>query len=251
MRILILALTGGLLAAAAPQAPAAPPSPAISAAVADPARPAEDVARDAARKPAEMLAFAGVEPGDKAVDLVMGGGYFTRILAKTVGPTGKVYAYQPDEFVAFQATYGENQKKVAAAYPNVTAIGGSLGAVSIPDKVDVVLTSQNYHDFHLKPFPADTAAKVNKAVFDALKPGGVYLVIDHYAAPGSGLEAPEKLHRIDPAIVKSEVTAAGFAFDGQLDVLRNPADPHTSSVFDKSIKGRTDQFVYRFRKPAS
>jgi predicted methyltransferase len=249
MRILILALAAGLLASASPQAIAAEPSPEISAALADPGRPAEDTARDPVRKPAEMLAFAGVKSGDRAVDLVMGGGYFTRLLAKAVGPTGRVYAYQPEEFVKFDPKYGDNPKTVAAAYSNVTPLISPFSELAVPEKVDLVFTAQNYHDLHLKPFAADTAAKVNKAVFDALKPGGVYLIIDHYALAGSGMEAPDKLHRIDPELVKTEVAAAGFRFDGQLDILRNPADPHTKVVFDKAIQGHTDQFVFRFVKP--
>jgi predicted methyltransferase len=112
-----------------------------------------------------------------------------------------------------------------------------------------VWTSQNYHDFHDSFFgPADLAV-VNKAIFTALKPGGLYIVLDHVAAPGSGLRDTETLHRIDPAIVKKEVTAAGFEFVSEDDSLKNPADPHTAKVFDPSIRGKTDQFVYKFRKP--
>lgn len=222
---------------------------AIAAALADPGRPAAEVARDAARHPAETIAFARVKPGDRVVDFIMGGGYFTRILAKAVGPKGQVYAYTPDEFIKFKASYGTDQKAVAAAYANVVAINGSMGAPALPDGVDVAITVQNYHDMHLGLFPTDTAAKANAALFKALKHGGTLLVIDHVAATGSGMEAPNKLHRIDPALIKAELASAGFRYDGELGVLRNPADPHDKNVFDPAIRGHTDQVIYRFVKP--
>jgi predicted methyltransferase len=222
---------------------------AIAAALADPARPTDDTARDAARHPTETIAFARVKPGDRVVDFIMGGGYFTRILAKTVGPKGQVYGYMPDEFIKFKPAYGTDQKAVAAAYTNIVAINGSLGAPTLPDKVDVAITVQNYHDMHLGLFPADTAAKANAALFKALKHGGTLLVVDHAAVDGSDLTVPTKLHRIDPKIVKAELATAGFRYDGELAILRNPADPHTASVFDAAIRGHTDQFIYRFVKP--
>jgi predicted methyltransferase len=222
---------------------------AIAAALADPARPAEDTARDAARHPAETIAFARVKPGDRVVDFIMGGGYFTRILARTVGPKGQVYGFMPDEFIKFKPSYGTDQKAVAAAYANIVAINGPLGAPALPDKVDVAITVQNYHDMHLGLFPADTAARANAALFKALKHGGTLLVIDHVAEAGSGLATPGKLHRIDPAIIKSELATTGFRYDGELAVLRNPADDHSKGVFDPAIRGHTDQVIYRFVKP--
>jgi predicted methyltransferase len=221
----------------------------LSSALADPARPAADTARDAARHPAEILALANIKPGGKVVDFIIGGGYFTRILSAAVGPTGAVYAYQPAEFIKFQAKYGEDLKTVAAAYKNVTPLDGSLIGLDLPDGLDAVITVQNYHDLHLKPFPADTAAKVNAEVFKSLKPGGVFLVVDHYAADGSGLTASDTLHRIDIAAVKSEVEAAGFKLAAESPLLRNPADPRTAIVFDPGIRGKTDQFILKFVKP--
>jgi predicted methyltransferase len=220
----------------------------ITAALADKARPAADVERDAARKPGELLAYAAVKPGEKVADFIMGGGYFTRILSAAVGPTGHVYAYQPSEFIAFKASYGTDQTKVAADYKNVTALTSPFSALALPSGLDLVLTVQNYHDLHLKNFPADNAAKVNTAIFNALKPGGLYVVVDHVAAAGTA-DAPDKLHRIDPAAIKSEVEAAGFKLDGESPILRNSADPHTALVFDASIRGKTDQVVLKFRKP--
>lgn len=228
----------------------AAPIPAnITKALADPARPATDVARDAARHPAELLAFAGVKPGAQVADFIIGGGYFTRILSAAVGPKGHVTAYQPAEFIQFQASYGENLKTVAAAYKNITPLSSSLQVMDLPDKLDLVMTVQNYHDLHLGPFPKDTAAKINAEVFKSLKPGGVFLIVDHAATAGSGISAADTLHRIDIAAVKSEVEAAGFKLAAESSMLAVSADPHTANVFDPVIRGKTDQFVLKFVKP--
>jgi predicted methyltransferase len=240
----VAALALGAVAAAQAQVPAH-----VTAALADKGRPAEDAAKDAARKAGETVALLEVKPGAKVADLVIGGGYFTHILAAAVGPNGQVVAYQPAEFIQFQASYGENLKKVAAARPNVTPLSTGFGALDLPDGLDAVLTVQNYHDLHLTPFPKDTASKVNAEIFKSLKPGGVYLVVDHVGAPGSGLEAAMKVHRIEPSIVKQEVEAAGFKLESESQILRVSTDPHTASVFDASIRGKTDQFVMKFRKP--
>ncbi|USQ97445.1 class I SAM-dependent methyltransferase [Caulobacter sp. RL271] len=221
----------------------------IAKALADPARPAADTARDAARHPGEVLALAEVKPGDTVVDYIMGGGYFTRLISAAVGPNGTVYAYQPAEFIKFKAQYGEDQKAVAAALSNVKPLNGPMTALDLPDNADVVITVQNYHDMHLKPFPVDTAAKANAEIFKSLKPGGVFLVIDHAAAAGSGITAADSLHRIDIAAVKSEVEAAGFKLEAESPLLASSADPHTASVFDPAIRGKTDQFILKFRKP--
>lgn len=221
-----------------------------AAAVADATRPAADTARDADRKPAEMLAFSGVKPGDKVVDLMPGGGYFTRLFSAAVGPTGKVYAFDPAEFAKFSKTpLPANGAPGDPARPNVTFLTAPANSFSTPEPVDVVWTAQNYHDLHDSfAKPADLAL-VNAAIFKALKPGGVYIVLDHAALPGSGLSATDTLHRIDPAAVRREVEAAGFKYVGESTVLRNPADPHTALVFNPAIKGKTDQFVFKFRKP--
>ena len=221
----------------------------IAKAVADPSRPAADTAKDAARHPGEILAFAGVKPGDTVVDYAMGGGYFTRVLSAAVGPKGTVYAFQPAEFISYKAQYGEDLKTVTAALPNSKAIAGPWTALDLPDNVDLVITVQNYHDMHLKPFPVDTAAKANAEIFKSLKPGGVFLVVDHAAVAGSGVTAASSLHRIDIAAVKSEVEAAGFKLEGESKLLANSADPHTDSVFNPAIRGKTDQFILKFRKP--
>lgn len=221
----------------------------ITAALADKARPAADVERDAARHPGELLAWAGVKPGQTVADFIIGGGYFTRILSAAVGPKGKVIAYQPGEFIRFQANYGV-QLKAVGQLPNVSTLDTPLSSLDLPDGLDLVLTVENYHDMHLALFPADTAAKTNAEIFKSLKPGGVYVVVDHVGPDGYGVAQPQNgLHRIDPAIVRKEVEAAGFKFDGETKVLANPADPHTANVFNPEIRGKTDQFAFRFRKP--
>lgn len=222
----------------------------LTAALGDKARPPADSSRDMARKPAELLALAEVKPGQKVCDFMMGGGYFTRILSPAVEPTGKVYAYQSSEFIKFRAAYATEQASVVADYKNVTPLTAPVAAAGLPDGLDLVLTVQNYHDLHLKAFPADTADAANREIFKALKPGGLYVVVDHAALPGAPIEVADKLHRIDEAVVKKEVEAAGFKLAAEDDkLLGNPADPHDKLVFDASIRGKTDQFVLKFRKP--
>ena len=225
------------------------PDPATyAAALADPSRPAADRDRDVARHAAETLAFAQVRPGQRIADMIIGGGYFTRIFAAAVGPEGRVIAWQPAEFISFGANYGVSITE-ADAMANVDAIRSPIGAPEFPAGLDLAFTAQNYHDLHLAPFPADTAAKVNARVFAALKPGGAYVIVDHHAVDGTGLASADTLHRIDIAAVKSEVAAAGFVLEAENAVLAAPADPRTASVFDPSIRGKTSQFMLRFRKP--
>ena len=242
-RFLAAAGLAAILAASAPAAAQMPP--AGDAAVNDAARPEADKARDADRKPAEMLVFAGVESGDVVLEMLPGGGYFTRVLAKAVGPEGKVYAAQPP---ATDPAKPPAIIAVAEQYDNVTVVPARVGALEVAEPVDLIWTAQNYHDFHLARLNLDVAA-VNRNLFAALKPGGTLLVIDHAAAAGAPLEAADSLHRIDPAKARAESEAAGFEFVGESDALRNPEDTHTVGVFDPAIRGKTDQFVYKFRKP--
>ena len=246
-----LVATATLSLAAVPLAWAADAIPAsIAAAVADKTRPDTDTKRDADRKPAEVMAFAGVKPGDKVADLIPGGGYFTRLFSAAVGPKGAVYAFTPTEFGKFSKTpLPANGAHPDAARPNITFLTAAMNDFATPEKLDVVWTSQNYHDLHDDFAAPSDLAVINKKVFAALKPGGVFVVLDHSAIDGSGLSATNTLHRIDAAQVKKEVEAAGFKFDGESKVLRNPADPRTANVFDASIRGKTDQFIYKFRKP--
>ena len=217
----------------------------LAAVLAAPGRTETDRARDAVRKPAEVLAFADVREGWKVSEYTPGGGYFTRLLSPAVGAKGKVYAYPPDEIVKLLPAHLADAQATAAAAPlkNVVVVTGTTAAFAAPEPLDLVFTAQNYHDLHTRYAPPGAAGAFNAAVFRALKSGGRYVIVDH-----RGRE-PDKLHRIDPAQVRREVEAAGFVFEADSDVLANPADPRTASVFDPSIRGKTDQFALRFRKP--
>jgi predicted methyltransferase len=224
--------------------------------VADTARPEKDTKLDASRKPAEMVSFAMVKPGQTVMDVWPGGGYWTRLFSDVVGPSGKVYAYVPEEIAGFKSDPVAQAKAVAAepGRGNVTEVSDPLATPPPPQfqgVLDVAWTFENYHDLHDSFMKGADVAGFNRAVFTLLKPGGYYVIVDHAAPPGSGLKNTEDLHRIDPAALRAEVEKAGFVFDGESDVLANPADPRTALVFDPSIRGKTDRFAYRFRKPAA
>lgn len=238
-----MAMISVLLAAAAVPVAAQTVSIAISTAVASSDRPDADRARDAGRKPAEMLAFAGVQPGQKVAEYAPGGGYFTRLLSLAVGPSGKVYGLSSKPAPAVD--------EWAKTHANTAFRQLSPGVLPVTESVDLVWTTENYHDFkNIKMGDSDAAAHLNRAAFMMLKPGGIYLVSDHAAAAGTGASATSTLHRIDPDVVTKEVEAAGFKLDGSSDILRNSADDHSLPVFDDKIRGKTDQFVLRFKKPA-
>jgi predicted methyltransferase len=226
------------------------PADVITSAVADPARPEGDRNRDVARKPVESLQFSGVKPGDAVADFNANSGYFTRLFSDVVGSRGHVYAIEPVEIQEYIAKPTAELQGYAANHRNITvSVETALDSLHLPRKLDLFWISQNYHDLHNKYFgPLDIAA-FNKAVFDALKPGGSYVVLDHTSAPDAPSDVTQTLHRIDPATVRREVQAAGFVFDGESEILANPADPRSIKVFDKSIQGRTDQFILKFRKP--
>jgi len=220
-------------------------APAIAKALADPAR-ADQANDDTRRHAADVVAFSGVKPGWQVVDFLPGQGYWTRIFTGVVGPSGHVYALWP-------SASGERAKATVEALNgrklgNVTA-AVDPGLITLDKPVDLVWTVQNYHDLPNGGRGEAALNAFNAAVFKALKPGGTYIVIDHAAPAGSGLSDTETLHRIDPAIVKKEVLAAGFTFAGESKALANPKDDHTLKVFDAKIRGVTDQFVYKFRKP--
>lgn len=225
---------------------------AISHAIADSRRPIEQVKLDAARKPAEVMAFAQLKRADVVADFMPGNAYFTRILSDVVGNRGHVFAFLPAEQVANCAPReiaGTRTLSHDPSYKNVSVISDASANFRTPRKLDLIWTAQNYHDLHDSFMgPADVVA-LNRAFFAALKPGGVLLVIDHAAEPGSGLRDTETLHRIDPESLRSEIVAAGFVLEAQSDLLRNSQDDHTLSVFDHRVRGRTDQVIYRFRRP--
>src|ERR1700761_2736505 len=221
----------------------------VTAAVADKGRDADRDA-DARRHIAEVVAFSGVKPGDKVVDLIPGSGYFTKVFSKIVGPKGHVFMIWPNEYAKeAQPDPIKNQELAKTGYPNTSVILQPGGAFATPEPVDLVFTVQNYHDYPDKFMGKLDPVAFSKQVYKALKPGGVFLVVDHTAEAGSGLRDTDTLHRIDPAIVKTEVEEAGFKFEGESKALRNPADDLKKVVFDKAIRGHTDQFIYKFRKP--
>ena len=233
---------------------AQPPSSVIATAVADKTRPEKDIQEDATRHPAELVAFAKVKPGDKVVDVWPGGGYWTRIFSTVVGPKGKVYAYVPAEIAGFKSHPLDIAKAITTepGHSNVEATSRPLTEqppATMYNTFDVFWTFENYHDLHDSFMNGADVDAFNAIVFKLLKPGGYYLVSDHAAATGSGLKNTEDLHRIDPAAVKAEVEKAGFVFDGELKILANPNDDHTLKVFDPNIRGKTDRFVFRFKKP--
>ncbi|MEP6968486.1 MAG: methyltransferase [Pseudomonadota bacterium] len=208
-----------------------------------------DAMTDPAMKRAEVLSFIGVKPGDRVADIIAG--RFVRALSVAVGPKGKVYAVEPAEIVKAHPEVLGLLKGLTAQpeYANVEVSSPAIDSPSLPTGLDAVFIRQNYHDLHDKFMgPADVAA-FNRNVFAALKPGGVFVVLDHAAAAGSRLRDTDTLHRIDPAAVKAEVAAAGFVFDGQSAMLANSTDDHTKNVFDPAVRGHTDQFLFRFRKP--
>lgn len=249
MKNALYLLTACAIALAIPAAAA--PSAAITAAVADSGRPDTDTKRDAGRKPAELLAFAGVKPGMTVVDLLPGGGYFTRLFAKTVGPKGFVYAYYSngaDERLKKQGKDPDNQgADLKKAYANVGVVHGPLQSFVTPEKVDLVWTSDNLHDMHNNG-GADTLPAALKGIHDSLKPGGVFIVIDHRAAKGAGAGVTSALHRMDEDIAKQEIEAAGFKLVAESDALKRDGDDKAKKVFEAGEHDQTDQFVLKFRR---
>ncbi len=249
LRITLAAAAVALLVLPAPSFAAPAPTPAfVSAAVADTHRPKSDTDRDADRLPLVMLGFSGIKPGDKVAELVPAGGYSTRLLSAAVGPMGRVYAIN---IAALNQQIKDQTKPVLADpnYKNVTYSEQSLSELKVPEPVDAVWTSQNYHDLkNPGQFNADTNA-MNKAIFAALKPGGLYLIIDHVAQAGSGARDTGTLHRIDPELVKAEVLAAGFRFVGESKALANN-EPHTARVPGAgNLNDKSDKFYFKFQKP--
>jgi predicted methyltransferase len=224
---------------------------AIAAAIADPGRPGADRARDGDRHPQELAAFAEVGPGQKIADYMPGGGYFTRIFAKAAGPTGHVHAVFP-EFMARLDKRDADAVQVMAKEPGYANVSYDVvandGFQVGEGRLDLVWTSDNYHDLQFG-LTHDRIIALDKAILAALKPGGVFLVIDHAAAPGTGWSVARTLHRIDKEAIKADMAEAGFVLDGESQLLANPKDPHTAIIFDPAIRGRTDQIVLRFRRP--
>lgn len=235
-------------------APALAQKPAdYAAAVAAPGRPADQVALDASRKPAEVLAFLGLRKGMTAADVMAGAGYYTEIMGRIVGPGGKVIAYEPSQFY-------ENDKAKAlwggllARAPNIALTPYPWDQFAAPaNSLDFTLLHLVYHDLYWESteykIPRMEPAGFLKTLFAATRPGGIVGVIDHVGPAGDTRVTVDKFHRIDPAVVKADFLAAGFVLEAESPVLRMADDDHSKGVFDPAIRGKTDRFVYRFRKP--
>lgn len=222
----------------------------VTAALNDPAR-AADAADDAHRKIADIMTFAQVKPGQKVVELIPADGYWTRVFSGIVGAQGHVYTIWPDQYQQYVGeSYTKWQGLIATPqYSNVSLLRQPAAALSVPESVDLVFTAQNYHDYHDKFMgPVDMKA-FDKKVFDALKPGGIFVIIDNVAHTGSGFSDTDTIHRVDPEAVKKEVESAGFVFDGSSSALKNPADKHTMISYKPPMSGHNDEFIFRFRKP--
>lgn len=217
-------------------------APYIAAALASTRRPADDRAQDATRHPAETLALSGVSPGQKIGELMAGEGYFTRLFSLAVGRQGHVYTIMrlhPSQY----------EHPVAEDMGNVTTVHADYDRFTLPAPVDLIFTARNYHDLKIASYNMGDTVGMDRAAFAALRPGGLYVVIDHSAVAGSAVDQAHPLHRIDQDEVRREVESVGFVYDGDSQMLRNPQDPRTANVFDPSIRGHTDQFFMRFRKP--
>jgi predicted methyltransferase len=225
--------------------PGAKPDP-IAAAVANTERPEEDRVRDPDRRPGDVLAFFGIAPGMKVVDLAAGAGYYTELLARVVGPTGSVLA-QNNAFVLGFAEKPLTERLARPGLENIERLDSEFDDLQLPGELDAVLMVLFYHDTY---WMKTDRAKMNAEVLAALKPGGIFGIVDHHAAAGSGERDVKSLHRVDAAIVKQELLAAGFELAGESQVLRHAEDDRTKNVFDDALRGKTDRFVYKFRKPA-
>lgn len=250
--LVVLGLTT-LVSWAGPVAAAADTA-AIAAAIASPERPVDDREQDARRKPAELLGFLGAAPGMHVIDAFSAGGYYTELLSRIAGPSGSVIAYNNGAYAKFAAK-GIEARYANGRLPNVRQVTEEVDKLSLPaGSLDAALFVMSYHDLYWRPadgsWPQTDPAQMLAVLAKALEPGGVIVVQDHVAAAGGDTsKVVDELHRIDPAVVRRDFEKAGFEFDGESGVLAHPDDDHTKLVFDETIRGRTDQFVYRFRKP--
>ena len=228
--------------------------PAIYAsALTSPERPAPDRDRDAGRKPDQVLAFLGITPGMSVLDMFSGGGYYSEIIANVVGADGRVVAHANQAYLQFvgdefAARYANNR------LPNVTVLMAENNELALDaNQFDAVVMVLAYHDtYWVSPennWPEIDRPALNAELFAALKPGGIFGIVDHQAVPGSSGETGGTVHRIDRAIVVRDFEQAGFVLESESDLLRNPDDDHSLGVFDPGIRGKTDRFVLKFRKP--
>jgi predicted methyltransferase len=242
-----------LLLTAAPLSAAPPPSVSIAAAVASPARSPDNVKLDEGRKPAQVLKFLGLKSGMNVLDLFGANAYWAEMTAPVVGPKGHVTVWMPTQF------YSDKTKAsfatFMASHPNVSIVTSAFEAPDLPKNyADWVILNDNYHDTYWQnakyKIPQMDPNLFLKAVYASMKPGATIGVIDHVANPNSDTRATvEKYHRIDPNVVTADFKRAGFVFAGSSDLLGNPADTHEVEVHDPAIKGKTDRFIFLFKKP--
>jgi len=243
-----------LLVAASPLVakPAAAPD-AIAAAVASPDRSPDNVKLDESRKPAEVLKFLGLRPGMRVADPFGGNFYWAEITGRAVGPRGHVTVWQPQQF--YTKKVADAYQAVQAKQPNVWMRVSPIESPDIPaGKYDFLLINLDYHDIYWenakRGIPRMDPDLWLKTIYAAMKPGGIVGIVDHVANPnGDARDTVNKLHRIDPEVLKADFKRAGFQLVGSSDILRNPADDHTMLVFDPKIRGKTDRVVFKFRKP--
>ena len=247
---MLASIAVGLLSSCSSAPPAEPSAPRKQHVVEDtpaPAsRPEEDVKRDADRKPQQVMDFFGITPGQTVVELMAGGGYYVELLSQRVGPAGKVFAHNSPFVLKRFAEAPITDRLARPGLSNATRLDTELDDPKLPSGLDAVMIVLFYHDTY---WQGVDRPKMNAAIFAALKPGGVYGVIDHYAENGSRDRDVETLHRVDAELVKAEILAAGFELDAESDLLRHPEDDRTTNVF--RMRGKTDRFVFRFRRPPS
>lgn len=247
-RRLIPNLAIALFAWTASEAYANPPSADLTRRLAEGGRSSADKARDARRQPAEVINFLGIEAGMKVMDLIAAGGYYTEVLSEAVGPKGRVYA-QNGDFV-LKISDGANDKAMTARLangrlPNVERLDREVKDLSFDGTLDAVLTALNFHDIY-NDGGADAVNEMLTKILNSLRPGGVLGLIDHAGNPKVN---NEKLHRVDEAKVVEAAKAAGFIAEASSDILRHPEDDRTQFVFANGLRGATDRFVLRLRKP--
>lgn len=216
-------------------------------------RSPDNLKLDESRKPAEVLRFLGIRPGMTAMDLFGGNKYWAELMVPAVGPKGRVIVWEPTQFLDADTQKGIDAFK--AKNPNVTFVSTPFESIALPkNSADVVMLNLNYHDTYWQSekykIPRMEPATFLKVVYDAMKPGAVIAVIDHAASANSDTRATvEKMHRIDPEVVKADFKRAGFVLDGSSDLLRNTTDDHSLPVFDAKVRGKTDRFIFKFKKP--
>ena len=241
--LLAIAFSPPLIAAAAPSNI----DPIVAKAVADPARPADTKAADALREPAETLAFSGVRPGMIVGEFYPGGGYYTRMLSDVVGAAGHVYGLENQGWKG--AVDADRAVLAEGRWKNVSMDARPFGTVAFPKPLDLAWITQNYHDLKVAQFGKVDTLAFDRAVYKALKPGGIFFILDHQGAAGMTDEQIAKMHRITRDVVVEEVTSAGFKLADEGNFLRRPADDHSLPIFDKAIQGHTDQYALKFVKP--